>query len=122
MVEELLLKSIKYLKDNALFHLYPHVNKKSILSACLYKTILDEHSIFITVDSFLQEEEYIGLLGSTDECECLNNLSFMRTHAIIHDAFGRVFTKYKVGRGYCYALKKILLVWENRIEKSLKLI
>ena len=41
-----------------------------------------------------------------DECECLNGSSVMRMHGIIHDACGRAFAEFGVGRGYCYALEK----------------
>ena len=96
---------IKYLIDNFAFikNNYADVYSREIYSALVYQYILNRHGYDISIDQILEDEPYIGLLGQKDEFEVFHTISFLRLHAILHDAFGRVYTKYKLDRGYCYA-------------------
>ena len=96
---------IEYLSNNFTITKgdYDDVHSRSLLSAMTYKYILKKHGIYVSIEKILKDEPYIGLLGQKDEFEMFHNISFLRLHAILHDAYGRVYTKYHVDRGYCYA-------------------
>ena len=46
-----------------------------------------------TVEQILKDEPFRGLLGQKDEFEMLNTIYFLRLHTILHDAFGKAYTK-----------------------------
>ena len=52
----------------------------------------------------------IGLLGPGNGCltkileKLFGKIKCCHLHSCFHDAYGRVFTKYQRGRGYCYVL------------------
>ena len=79
------------------------VHSRELCSAMVYKYILSRHGIDVSFEKVLKEEPYIGLLGQSDEFEMFHTISFLRLHAILHDAYGRIYTKYGLDRGYCYA-------------------
>ena len=79
------------------------VHSRELCSALVYQYILKRHGYNKSVEQILKDEPYIGLLGQKDEFEMFHTISFLRLHAILHDAFGRVYTKYGFDRGYCYA-------------------
>ena len=56
------------------------------------------------VDYVVSEDPYIRLLGMRDECECLRCSSVMKIHAVLHDAYGKLRSEYRMGPGYCYCL------------------
>ena len=84
---------IKHLIDNFAFikNNYADVYSREIYSALVYQYILNRHGHNISVDQILKDEPYIGLLGQKDEFEVFHTISFLRLHAILHDAFGRVY-------------------------------
>ena len=96
---------IEYLTNNftLIKNDYVDVHSRELCSALVYQYILNRHGHNISVDQILKDQPYIGLLGQKDEFEIFHTISFFRLHAILHDAYGRVYTKYKVDRGYCYA-------------------
>ena len=82
---------------------YEYRHGREIISALTYGYILKKHGIFKTTEQILNDEPFIGLLGQRNEFEMFSSISFLKLHAILHDAYGRVFNKYNVDRGYCYA-------------------
>ena len=91
-------KSFPVLKD------VHDIASRELCSAIAYQYILSKHNIFKNIEEILSDEPYIGLLGQRDEFESFHNIRFLRLHAILHDAYGRVYTKYKVDRGYVYCM------------------
>ena len=100
-----LLETKKNIWAKNLFSRFPNFDRRSVFSAALYQELAAEANQFIPVENILKSEANIGLLGREDECECLNGFFFMRAHGIIHDACGRAFTDFGIGKGYCYALE-----------------
>ena len=104
-----MLNLLKETKKNIwaknLFTRFPEFDKRSVFSAALYQELASERDQFIPAENILKSEAHIGLLGTEDECECLNGWFFMRAHGVIHDACGRAYNDFEVGNGYCYALK-----------------
>ena len=84
----------KEISDNV-----PH---RELCSALAYQFILRQHEVQKTVTEILSDEDYIGLLGPHDEFESFHKIRFLRLHAVLHDAYGRVFNKYGLDRGYLY--------------------
>ena len=101
----LLQETKKNIWEKNLFSRFPNFDKRSVFSAALYEELASEANQFIPAENILKSEANIGLLGTEDECECLNCFFFMRAHGVIHDACGRAYNDFKVGNGYCYALK-----------------
>ena len=54
----------------------------------------------VSPDYVVSRDQFIGLLGLTDELECLRSSPVMQ----IHDAYGKLRSEYGIGPGYCYAL------------------
>ena len=73
------------------------------LSSIIYQEICRANLIDISLQKIIETEPDIGYLGPSTECECLRCLDVCKLHAIMHDVFGRVFTKFQIGRRYCYA-------------------
>ena len=101
----LLQETKKKVWTKNLFSRFPNFDRRSVFSAALYQELAAETNQFIPVVNILKSEANIGLLGREDECECLNGFFFMRAHGIIHDACGRAYHDFGVGKGYCYALE-----------------
>ena len=40
----------------------------------------------VSPDYVISKDPFVGLLGMSDECECLRYSPVMRIHAILHDA------------------------------------
>ena len=65
------------------------------------------------MNSILEKHPDIGLIGPGNGIltSCLDGIfkrsKVLCTHAILHDAFGRVYLDYKIGPGYCYALHNL---------------
>jgi len=78
------------------------VHSREVCSALAYQFLLRENGVTKSVDDILADEPYIGLLGQKDEFEAFHNIRFLQLHAILHDAYGRVHTKYGFDRGYTY--------------------
>ena len=101
----LLLETKKKVWAKNLLSRFPKFDRRSIFAAALYQELAAEANQFIPVENILKSEANIGLLGQKDECECFSGLFFMRAHGIIHDACGRAFCDFGVGKGYCYAVE-----------------
>ena len=98
------IKVIRYVSEafpsaKEMFDDIPH---RELCSALAYQYILRENNISKSVEEILRDEPFIGLLGQTDEFEGFHRVRFLRLHAVLHDAYGRVYTKYGVDRGYIY--------------------
>ena len=85
--------------------IFDDVPHRELCSALAYQYILREHKIIKSIQEILAEESFIGLLGPHDEFESFHKVRFLRLHAVLHDAYGRVYTKYKVDRGYVYCFE-----------------
>ena len=98
---------IEYISSSFPFtkSLSPDKYSREVCSALAYQFLLRKHGIFKTIKEILDEEPYIGLLGQRDEFEMFSSINFLKLHAILHDAYGRVYNKYGYDRGYCYAFK-----------------
>ena len=67
----------------------------------------------LSIDSILIENKWeIGLIGPGNSCltqilECLfGRFRICHLHSCLHDAYGRFYEKYHIGRGYKYATTK----------------
>ena len=98
-------KVIEYIQRNIynLKNKHSNVGICTLCSARAYKKLLAKNNMQKLVSEILIDEEYLGLLGQTNEFECFNCINICRVHSCLHDAYGRVFSKYGVDRGYCYA-------------------
>ena len=88
--------------------LFSQTDARMLCSALAYQKILVNHDIDLPLENILETEgqDYLGKLGTKDEFEWASVFGFMRLHAILHDAYGRVHNKYnKIDRGYAYALE-----------------
>ena len=95
---------------------YPFIYfpEQIIKSALVYKTLYYiEFGGFISVKDVLKEYNgEIGLIGPGDGCftfileRLFGKIRFFHLHSAFHDAYGRFYTKYKKGRGYCYIIPK----------------
>ena len=99
---------IEHLSNNFRLIKNDHVDvySRELCSALVYRYILKRHGIDMSVEQILRDEPYIGLLGQRDEFEMFHTISFLRLHGILHDSYGRLYTRFKLDRGYCYALNK----------------
>ena len=104
---------IKFMNEN--FYLfekqYEDVDKNVLKAAIAYKYLLAVYLDIknITIDQILIENEYdLGLIGPghnciTSFCEKVCPNRICHTHSILHDTYGRIFSKYNnTGRGYVY--------------------
>ena len=82
--------------------IFDEVHGRELCSALAYQYILREHRITKSVHEILTDKPFIGLLGPTDEFEAFHKIRFLRLHAVLRDAYGRVYTKYGLHRGYLY--------------------
>ena len=81
-----------------------------IQSAFAYRYLVKKWcSKTLSLESILKRHPAIGLIGPGNGIVTklldgsLNKSRLFCTHAILHDAMGRVYLDYKVGPGYCYA-------------------
>ena len=82
--------------------MFDDVPHRELCSALAYRYILKNHGVTKNIQEILADEPFIGLLGPHDEFEAFHKVRFLRLHAVLHDAYGRVFTKYGLDRGYLY--------------------
>ena len=105
----LLLETKKKVEAKNLLSRFPNFDRRSVFAAALYEELAAEANQFIPAENILNSETEgpanIGLLGREDVCECLSGFFFMRAHGIIHDACGRAYRDFGVGKGYCYAVE-----------------
>ena len=105
-------KVIKFMNQN--FYLfekqYEDVDKNVLKAAIAYKYLLAVYLDIknITIEQILTVNEYdIGLIGPghgclTSFCEKIFPNTICHLHSILHDCYGRIYTKYNIGRGYVY--------------------
>ena len=111
MYINILLKHVKYN-----FHItklkYPYIDDKILKSALVYQYLhyfYFERNISINKILELNDGE-IGLLGPCNSCltwlfeKIFGWNHILNSHSILHDAFGRFYDHYKLGRGYTYAI------------------
>ena len=85
--------------------------RRIIAAALIYQFLIEKWTDkTLTLDKILIKHPDIGLIGPGNGLitwildGLLKRSQIICTHAILHDAFGRVYIDYKVGPGYCYAL------------------
>ena len=89
---------------------HPTVNETLLKSALVYQYLYFKHfTDHITIANILENDPDIWLIGLgrclTIFLERLFGWSnIIKSHAILHDAFGRFYNRYQMDRGYCYAL------------------
>ena len=92
---------------------FPNVDKNILKSALAYQYL---SSIFfpkaLSIKEILIENNWeIGLIGPcksilTSILEFIyGKSSICRMHSCLHDAYGRFYSRYRLGRGYTYAVK-----------------
>jgi len=88
------------------------VEDRIVISILVYQYLsflYEVHPIPNVEDIYCIENGDIGLIGPGHGCltvlfECLCQKSkVFKLHAVLHDAFGRFYKRYKKSRGYCYA-------------------
>ena len=91
---------------------HPYINDKILKSALVYQYIhfyYFERDILISRILEINDGE-IGLIGSgSGSVTWLLETAFgwidiLNSHSILHDAFGRFFDHFSLGRGYTYAI------------------
>ena len=111
----LLQETKKKVEAKNLLSRFPEFDRRSIFAAALYEKLAAETNQ-VPAENILKSETEgptnIGLLGQEDECECLSGFFFMRAHGIIHDACGRAYRDFGVGKGYCYAVENSTDLYE----------
>ena len=98
------------------------MNDVILKSALVYQYLYSKHfKLNISIESILIENNYdIGLIGPGNGCitrileRIFNNSIMMRSHSILHDAFGRFYAHHQLDRGYTYVIPK------NRTPKCIK--
>ena len=93
---------------------YPFIHEQILKSTIAYKILYYiEFGKVISVKDVLEEYDgEIGLIGPGDGCftfileKLFGEIRFFHLHSAFHDAYGRFYTKYKKGRGYCYVIPK----------------
>ena len=94
---------------------YNDIDDQILKSALAYQYLglcyLDE---WLSIESILIENQWeIGLIGPGNSCltqmmEWLfGRFRVCHLHSCLHDAYGRFYQKYKIGRGYKYAMTKL---------------
>ena len=106
-----LLKFIKHsFKDTKEKH--PYIDDKILKSALVYQYL---HFFYferdISINKILElNNGEIGLLGPGDSCltwffeKIFGWVNILNSHSILHDAFGRFYDHYLLGRGYTCAI------------------
>ena len=89
---------------------YEDIDKTVLKAAIAYKYLLAVYLNIknVTIEHILIENDYdIGLIGPGHSCVtgifefvCPNRICHL--HSILHDVYGRIFLRYKTGRGYIY--------------------
>ena len=107
-------KIVDYVKQNikSVKKDYPNTDK-NILKSCLvyqYLAIQYLHELK-SIKKILEEtNQELGLIGYAETRSsrimnsCLKWINCLRSHAILHDAFGMFYENYKLSNGYCYTL------------------
>ena len=92
--------------------------KSALVYQCLHITNFDT---YISIDDVLElNDNEIGLIGPGNGCltwfleRIFNQSDILHSHSILHDAFGRFYDHYSLGRGYTY------VVPDNRTPKWVK--
>ena len=98
------------------------VNDVILKSALVYQYLyLCHFDISISIDEVLElNNNEIGLIGPGNRCltwfleKMFGGSDILRSHSIIHDAFGRFYVHHSLDRGYTYVIPK------NRTPKWMK--
>ena len=92
------------------------VNDVILKSALVYQYLyLKNFKAYMTIDEVLEENNgEIGLIGPGNGCvtHSLERIcgccDILHSHSILHDAYGRFYTRYSSDRGYTYAIPENL--------------
>ena len=108
--------ALKYVSDTLFCVQAEHrkINEQILKSVLIYQCLYynEFHTILSVDDILLEHENEIGLIGPGNGCttgvleKLFGKFKCCHVHSALYDAFGRFYTKYKKGRGYCYVLKK----------------
>ena len=92
--------------------------KSALVCQYLYLNYFDE---MLSIDDILElNNNEIGLIGPGNGClthfleRIFNQSDILRSHSILHDAFGRFYANHSLDRGYTYVIP------ENRTPKCVK--
>ena len=93
---------------------YENINIQILKSAMIYQYIyFCEFQDYITIEKILVEQHgEIGLIGPANGCctsileKLFGKFKCCHMHSAFHKAYGRFYSKYRRGRGYCYVLKR----------------
>ena len=88
------------------------INDTILKSALVYQYLYHLHfNTYISVSDVLElNDNEIGLIGPGNGCltwfleRGLGWIDVLRSHGILHDAFGRFYKHYALDRGYTYAI------------------
>ena len=94
----------------------PEINEKILKSCLAYQYLYHKHfNTYLSVEEILVlNNGEIGLIGPSNGCltgfleKTLGLIDTLHSHSILHDAFGRFYTKYKLDRGYMYVIPENL--------------
>ena len=111
MYINILLEHVKYNFNDAK-QKHPFIDDKILKSALVYQYL---HYFYfernITLKKVLDiNNGEIGLLGPGDGCltwlfeKIFGWVNILNSHSILHDAFGRFYDHYDLGRGYTYSV------------------
>ena len=95
---------------------HPHVDDVILKSALVYQYIYFKNcKAYMTIDEVLEENNgEIGLIGPGNGRitrfleRIFKRSNILHSHSILHDAFGRFYSRYSSDRGYTYAIPSIL--------------
>ena len=94
---------------------YATTNEQILKSALVYQCLYRHYfKINLPLNQIIRIENNMGLIGPDDSLltTFLQNTigwsNLFKTHAILHDAFGRFYIRHGKGRGYIYYSKSVL--------------
>lgn len=108
---------IKYIQNHlkVVERLYPEVDIQILRSALVYQKLYKRHfKKYLYIQDILDEYNgEIGKIGPGDGCitnniceKMFGSINICHMHSAFHDAYGRFYQKYKLDRGYTYALSE----------------
>ena len=106
--------ALNYLKENFrnVKSSNQSIDDQILKSAIIYKLLyFSEFNKSISINEILDlYDGEIGLIGPGNSCftyileRLFGKIKCCHLHSAFHDAYGRFFTKYQRGRGYCYVI------------------
>ena len=106
--------ALNHLKENfmKIKKLNQNIDDQILKSVMIYKLLyFSEFNKVLTLSEILDlYDGEIGLIGHGNGCltkileKLFGKIKCCHLHSCFQDAYGRFFTKYRRGRGYCYVL------------------